>query len=160
MVMDPNTKKTVLRLIPYGLFVATSRSGDSLAAGTINWVTQASFEPPLVVAGIKVESELHVAISSSRAFAVNILGKEQKDIAVKFFRGAQPQGETLNGYHYESGTTGAPLLLDTPAWFECRVVDEVRGGDHTIFVGEVVAVGSRRQEEPLTIRDAGFSYGG
>jgi flavin reductase (DIM6/NTAB) family NADH-FMN oxidoreductase RutF len=40
------------------------------------------------------------------------------------------------------------------------VVDEVRRGDHTIFVGEVVAAGVRREEEPLTLRDAGFAYGG
>ncbi|MGO9639908.1 MAG: flavin reductase family protein [Candidatus Acidiferrales bacterium] len=158
--MDPNAKKTVLRLIPYGLFVATSRAGDSVGAGTINWVTQASFEPPLVVVGIKVDSALHEVISASRAFALNVVGKAQKDLAVKFFKGAQPEGETLNGYRYENGSTGAPLLLDAPAWFECRVVDEVRRGDHTIFVGEVVEAGSRRQEEFLTLREAGFSYGG
>lgn len=158
--MDPTTKKAVLRMIPYGLFVATSRAGDTIGAGTINWVTQASFEPPLVVVGIKVDSTLHEVISASRAFALNVVGKAQKDLAMKFFKGAQPAGETLNGYRYENGATGAPLLLDAPAWFECRVVDEVRRGDHTIFVGQVVGVGSRREEEPLTLREAGFSYGG
>jgi len=160
MPTDPNTKKSVLRLIPYGLFVATSRSGEAIGAGTINWVTQASFEPPLIVVGIKVDSTLHEVISASRAFALNVIGKAQKDLAVKFFKGAQPAGETLNGCRYESGATGAPLLLDAPAWFECRVVDEVRRGDHTIFVGQVVEAGSRREEEPLTLREAGFSYGG
>ncbi len=160
MTIDPNTKKAVLRLIPYGLFVATSRAGETIGAGTINWVTQASSEPPLVVVGIKVESALHEVITASRAFALNVLGKGQKELAKKFFKGAQPAGELLNGYRYENGVTGAPLLLDAPAWFECRVVDEVRRGDHTIFVGQVVEVGSRREEEPLTLREAGFSYGG
>jgi len=160
MAIDPNTKKLVLRLIPYGLFVATSRAGETIGAGTINWVSQASFEPPLVVVGIKVESALHEVIAASRAFALNIVGKGQRDLAMKFFKGAQPAGGMLNGYRYENGVTGAPLLLDAPAWFECRVVDEVRRGDHTIFVGQVVEVGSRREEEPLTLREAGFSYGG
>jgi len=90
MTIDPTTKKAVLRLIPYGLFVATSRAGDSIGAGTINWVTQASFEPPLVVVGIKVESALREVISASRAFALNVVGKAQKDLAMRFSRARSP----------------------------------------------------------------------
>jgi flavin reductase (DIM6/NTAB) family NADH-FMN oxidoreductase RutF len=158
--VDANIKKKVLRLIPYGLFVATSRADQKFGAGTINWVTQSSFARPLVVAAIKADSTLHEVIAASRAFALHVLAKNQKDIATAFFKGAQPEGDKLNGYRFESGTTGAPILVDPPAWFECRVVDEIGGGDHTIFVGEVVEAGSRRDEEPLTLRDTGFFYGG
>jgi flavin reductase (DIM6/NTAB) family NADH-FMN oxidoreductase RutF len=158
--MDANTKKKVLRLIPYGLFVATSRADQKIGAGTINWVTQSSFAPPLVVAAIKVDSTLHEVIAASRVFALHVLGKNQKDIATAFFKGAQPEGDTLNGYRFESGATGAPILLGPPAWFECRVVKEINRGDHTIFVSEVVNAGSRRDEEALTLRDTGFFYGG
>jgi flavin reductase (DIM6/NTAB) family NADH-FMN oxidoreductase RutF len=158
--MDANTKKKVLRLIPYGLFVATSRADQKLGAGTINWVTQTSFTPPLVVVAIQLDSSLHEVIAASRVFALHVLGKNQKELAMAFFKGAQPDGDTLNGYRIKNGATGAPILLDAPAWFECRVVDEIRRGDHTIFVGEVVEAGSRRDEEPLTLRDTGFFYGG
>jgi flavin reductase (DIM6/NTAB) family NADH-FMN oxidoreductase RutF len=158
--MDANIKKKVLRLIPYGLYIATSRAEETIGAGTINWVTQSSFSPPLVVAAIKVDSSLHEVIAASRVFALHVLGKNQKDIATAFFKGAQPEGGTLNGYRFESGTTGAPILVDPLAWFECRVMDEVRRGDHTIYVGEVVEAGVRREEEPLTLRDTGFFYGG
>jgi flavin reductase (DIM6/NTAB) family NADH-FMN oxidoreductase RutF len=158
--MDANVKKKVLRLIPYGLFVATSRADQKFGAGTINWVTQSSFAPPLVVACIKADSTLHEVIAASRVFALHVLAKNQKDLASAFFKGAQPEGDKLNGYRFESGVTGAPILLDAPAWFECRVVDEIGGGDHTIFVGEVVDAGSRRDEAPLTLHDTGFFYGG
>jgi flavin reductase (DIM6/NTAB) family NADH-FMN oxidoreductase RutF len=158
--MDASTKKKVLRLIPYGLFVATSRADQKFGAGTINWVTQTSFAPPLVVAAIKADSSLNEVITASRAFALHLLGKNQKDLATAFFKGAQPEGDTLNGFRFENGVTGSPILLDAPAWFECRVVEELRRGDHTIFVGEVVEAGSRRDEEPLTLRDTGFFYGG
>jgi flavin reductase (DIM6/NTAB) family NADH-FMN oxidoreductase RutF len=158
--MAANTKKKVLRLIPYGLFVATSRAAEKIGAGTINWVTQTSFAPPLVVAAIKAESTLHEVIGASRVFALHALGKSQKEIAMAFFKGAQPEGDTLNGYRIEAGATGAPILVDAPAWFECRVAEEIRRGDHTIFVGEVVEAGWRRDEEPLTLRDTGFFYGG
>jgi len=51
-------------------------------------------------------------------------------------------------------------LIDPPAWFDCRVANEVGGGDHTIFVAEVVDAGVRKDAEPLTLRDTGFFYGG
>ena len=158
--MDPAAKKKALRLLSYGLCVATSRDDAGPAAGTINWISQSSFTPPLVMVAIKADSGLHRAVSASRIFAVHIVGKSQKDLATAFFRGAELVGNMLNGYAVESGQTGAPLLLDPPAWFECRVVNEVRGGDHTIFVGEVVDAGVRSEEEALTLRETGFAYGG
>ncbi|SRR5712692_6058735 len=158
--MDPGQKKKALRMITYGLYVATSRDNEHYGSGTINWLSQSSFSPPLIMAGIQQDSSLHQAISASRAFVIHVLGKSQKDLATAFFKTARVEGDRLNGYRFESGVTGAPVLLDPPAWFECRVVDEVRRGDHTIFVGEVVNAGVRRDEEPLTLRELGMAYGG
>ena len=158
--MDPAAKKKALRLLSYGLCVATSRDDTGPAAGTVNWISQSSFTPPLVMVAIKADSGLHRAVAASRIFAVHIVGKSQKELATAFFRGAELAGDKLNGYAVETGQTGAPLLLAPPAWFECRVVNEVRGGDHTIFVGEVVDAGVRSDEEALTLRETGFAYGG
>ena len=158
--MDPNEKKKALRLLTYGLYVATSRDASNYAGGTINWLSQSSFSPPLVMAGIQRGSSLHQAITASRVFAVHVVGRSQKELATSFFKGAVVEGNTLNGFPFEIGITGAPVLVDPPAWFECRVVEEVQRGDHTIFVGEVVAAGARHDEEPLTLRETGFFYGG
>jgi flavin reductase (DIM6/NTAB) family NADH-FMN oxidoreductase RutF len=158
--MDPTAKKKALRMLTYGLCVATSRDESGPAAGTINWISQSSFSPPLVMAAIRVDSALHQTIAASRIFAIHIVGKSQRDLAMAFFKGAEPSGDTLNGYRVREGETGAPLLLDSPAWFECRVVNEVSGGDHTIFVGEVVDAGVRRDEAPLSLQETGFNYGG
>jgi len=160
MAMDPNAKKRALRMLTYGLYVATSREESGPAAGTINWISQSSFTPPLVMAAIKDGSGLRRAIAASRVFAVHIVSKSQKEMAAAFFKGAQPSGNLLNGYRVENGETGVPLLIDAVAWFECRVVNEITGGDHIIFVGEVVSAGVRSDEEPLTLRETGFAYGG
>jgi len=141
--MDPSDKKKALRLLTYGLYVATSRDARGYAGGTINWLSQSSFSPPLIMAGIQRESSLHEAISASRVFAIHIVGQSQKDLATSFFKGAAVNGDTLNGYRFETGVTGAPVLVDPPAWFECRVVEELR-----------------RDEPPLTLRETGFFYGG
>ncbi len=158
--MDQGDKKNALRLLTYGLYICTSRAGSKIAAGTINWLSQASFDPPLVMAGIKADSSLHKMIEISKAFAIHVVGTSQKKMATAFFKTANVNGNTIHGYAFEEGKTGAPLLVDAPAFFECRVVDRLDHGDHTIYVAEVVNAGVRREEAPLTLRDSGFSYGG
>ncbi len=61
--MDPNVKKTALRMIPYGIYVLTAEKADgTVAAATVNWVTQTSFNPPLIVVGLKVDSGAYALI--------------------------------------------------------------------------------------------------
>lgn len=158
--MDPAIKKKALRMITYGLFVATARDDSGPAAGTINWISQSSFTPPLIMVAIKADSALHRAVGASRRFIIHVVGKDQKELATAFFRGAELSGDRLNGYRIESRPNEIPLLADPPAWFDCRVVNQVGGGDHTVFVAEVIDAGVRKDAEPLTLRDTGFFYGG
>jgi len=158
--MNLEAKKKALRMITYGLYILTSKSGDRYSAGTVNWLSQASFEPPLVMVGVRRDSGLYGVISESNVFAVNILGSEQKEIASAFFKPTIVEGDKINGYKFEFGETGSPLLVDLPAFFECKVVDKVERGDHAIFVGEVVNAGVRNETKPLIMWDTGWFYGG
>jgi flavin reductase (DIM6/NTAB) family NADH-FMN oxidoreductase RutF len=145
--MDANAKKTALRMIPYGLYVLTAAHGDKVAAATVNWVTQASFEPPLVAVGVKADSHAHALIKDAKAFALNVLGKGQGPLAYTFFKPAERQGQTISGEAFKPGTTGAPILASTPAFIECTLEATVEKGDHSIFVGKVVEAGVARQPE-------------
>jgi flavin reductase (DIM6/NTAB) family NADH-FMN oxidoreductase RutF len=167
--MDANVKKTVLRMIPYGLYLLTARGkDDAVAAATVNWVTQASFAPPLVVVGVKTDSHTHALIKESRAFALNVLGKGQQAIAFTFFKPVVREGQKISGEPFRPGSTGAPILDNTPAFVECRLVDTVERGDHSIFVGEVVDAGlaktpeGRADDATLWLKEAGANvfYGG
>jgi len=167
--MDPDKKKTTLRMIPYGLYVLTAASADGrVAAATVNWVTQGSFEPPLVVVGVKVDSHAHALIKETRSFALNVLGKGQQALAFTFFKPAERQGQTISGEPFRPGTTGAPILEKTPAFIECTLEAVVEKGDHSIFVGKVVDVGVARPPEgraddaTLWLKDLGdkMFYGG
>jgi flavin reductase (DIM6/NTAB) family NADH-FMN oxidoreductase RutF len=167
--MDANAKKTVVRMIPYGLYVLTAKGkDDSVAAATVNWVTQASFTPPLVVVGVKNDSHAHALIKESRSFALNVLGKGQQAMAFTFFKPATREGQTISGEPFRPGTTGAPILEKAPAFVECRLVDSVERGDHSVFVGEVVEVGvtkspdGRADDATLWLKDLGPNvfYGG
>lgn len=160
--MDAETKKQVLRKLTYGLYVLSAAHQGEPAAGTVNWLSQASFSPPLVMVGVKADSRLHSLIERSGTFAVSILGAGQKDVAQAFFRPSEVKGGKINGYAFQPGpATGAPILTDLPAWFEARVTDAVKRGDHTVFVAEVVEAGVRDpQARPLEMWDTGWFYGG
>lgn len=160
--MDARIRKQVLRMIPYGLYVATAAHDGHIAAATITWLSQASFQPPLIMVALKADGYLYTLTKASGAFAVNVLGAGQKDLAAAFFRGGQVQDGKLNGYDFEPGpVSGAPLLLDAPSWFEVRVTDAVERGDHAVVVAEVVNVGLRQPgARPLLLSDTGWHYGG
>ena len=158
--MDDAARKTALRMIPYGLFVVTASHEGEVSGACINWVTQASFQPPLVVLGLKNYTHTLGHVKAGGAFAVNVLGTGQKDLAYAFFKPTTLEGGKLSGYEVEAGGTGAPLLLDAPAWWECRLSDVVERGDHTIVVAEVVDAGVRRESAPLTLSELGVFYGG
>ncbi len=167
--MDTDAKKTALRMIPYGLYLFTAENASGQAAGAcVNWVTQASFQPPLIAVGVKSDSGAHALIKETGCFALNVLGKGQQDKAFAFFKPVEKDGMTLGGEPYRAGTTGAPILESTPAFVECQVVEIVEKGDHSVVVAEVVEAGvsstieGRPDDATLWLKDLGEKtfYGG
>ena len=167
--MDQNDKRTALRMIPYGLYVLTGLAEDGrVAASTVTWVTQVSFEPPLVAVGVKADSGAHAIIKDAGSFALNILGKGQQAVATTFFKSQEREGDTIGGETFRPGRLGAPILENCPAYVECELVETVERGDHSVFVGEVVGAGvtqapeGRPDDVTLTMKDLGdrIFYGG
>ncbi len=167
--MNADHRKTVLRMIPYGIYVLTADDGKgNIAAATVNWVTQSSFAPPLVVAAIKADSGACQTVKAARAFALNMLGKDQKAMAFTFFKPTAVSDGKISGQIYRKGTTGAPILSDAPGAVECRVTAIVEQGDHHIVVGEVVEahlvkpLAGRPDAAILEMKDLGDNvfYGG
>jgi flavin reductase (DIM6/NTAB) family NADH-FMN oxidoreductase RutF len=146
--MNMEAKRTGLRMIPYGLYVLTSAVGEErVAAAAVSWVTQASFEPPLVVVCVRVDSFIHGVVEEAGKFALNILGKDQADIAVQFFKQNEPEGMSIGGYRFQLGQSGSPLLDDALAYIECEVKGALKRGDHTVILGQVIGAGVRRPPE-------------
>lgn len=137
--MNPDAKKTALRMIPYGIYVLTAADEKgNVSAATVNWVTQTAFAPPLVVVGVKADSGVYQTIKATKAFVLNMLGKDHKSLAFTFFRPADVSDGKISGQVFRTGTTGAPILAEAPAAVECRVTTIVDQGDHHIVVGEVI----------------------
>lgn len=167
--MDNDAKKTALRMIPYGIYVLTSDAGGTeAAAATVNWVTQASFQPPLLVVAIKADSGTHAIVERTGKFVLNVLGKGQKDLAFKFFKAATREGNTLSGETFHASAAGQPVLDAAHAALDCKVTDVIKRGDHSVFVAEVTDAKVLKQPEGraddavLAMRDLGDKtfYGG
>ena len=167
--MNTDSKKTVLRMIPYGIYVLTADDAKgNVAASTVNWVTQTAFAPPLVIVGVKADSGTYKTVKAAQAFALNMLGKEHKSLAFTFFRPVDLTDGKLSGQAFRRGETGAPILIDAPGAIECRVTAIVEQGDHHIVVGEVVEahlnrpVTGRPDAAILEMKDLGENvfYGG
>ncbi len=160
--MDAAAKKTALRKIPYAIYVLGTKgaSGEPNAA-IVSWCTQCSFEPPLIALGLKKDSKSHAFVTETGAFALNLLTEDQKDVAVKFFKDSPAEDGAIAGMPFKAGTeTGAPIFPDLAGFLECRVVETVARGDHTLFVAEVVEAGMHKEGEPLTHKNTGWAYGG
>ena len=153
-------KKSVLRTIPYGLYVLAAKNGDEIGAGAINWVTQVSFSPPLVAMGVKTDSHLYATLKASGSFALSFLSTGQKDMAFDFFKPTVVDGHQLNGHHFVAHETGAPVIASALGFVEGKVVGELSIGDHSCVVGEVTNAGHGREVGILTLEECGVKYGG
>lgn len=167
--MNNDAKKTVLRMIPYGIYVLTADDGQgNIAAATVNWATQSSFGPPLVVVAVKADSGAYKVLKSAGKFVLNMLGKDQKGAAFTFFKPAAVADGKISGQAYRKGDNGAPILTDAAGAVECKVTTIVEQGDHHIVVAEVTEAhlmkppAGRADAAILEMKDLGDNvfYGG
>ena len=133
-----------------GVSVVAARHGPLLAGMTANAIASISIDPPLLMASISRRAETHVAIVGSQSFAVSVLADDQRALADCF---AQPTtAEKLKRFcdaDWHEAETGSPILEGALAYFDCRLTARHDGGDHTIFLGEIMAAGYREDAAPL-----------
>lgn len=159
-MLDEQAKKTLLRKIPHGLYVCGVKEGEELNGFTASWVMQASFAPPLVVNCVRSDSKSHAMLKATGVFALSFLEAGQKDVAQKFFKPQKNIGDKFEDIEFYLGETGCPIIKDSLGYIECRVVGTVEHGDHTVFVGEVIAAGIHKEGDPLLLESTGWNYGG
>lgn len=159
--MDEAAKKSILRHIPYGLYVITVAHNGEDHGMTANWLTQAAFEPPMTVVAIENMSKTIAMIRDSHHFAINLLLAGQRELAGKLGKSSEQAPQKLKGIKTKPApVSGTPVLVDALGWVECRVVATLPAGDHTLVLGEVVGAGVEHDGQPLTLQEAGFKYSG
>ncbi len=158
--MDPRQRKDVLRNITYGLYITTAAHGDAVAAAGVSWLSQCSFEPPLVMMALRKDGALCALLRRSGRGVVHILGEGQAAVAKSFFGPTKHEAGTINGQPYRL-EEGQPVLGALPWYFHFEVREWVDRGDHAIAVAAVTgAHATGDATAPLTLRETSWSYGG
>ncbi|WKZ33324.1 MAG: flavin reductase family protein [Thermodesulfobacteriota bacterium] len=144
-------------LISHGVYVISTVHEGRANALTAAWVARASFVPPLVTVSVGKARFSHDLIRDAGIFAVNILGPEDVSIGKHFGLKTGRKTDKFAGIEYEIKATGAPVLVECAAWLDCRVASSHDAGDHTLFIGEVLEAGVRRQgAKPLIYERENF----
>jgi flavin reductase (DIM6/NTAB) family NADH-FMN oxidoreductase RutF len=133
--------RKVRGLFASGVTVVTTVHEGQLRGVTVSAFASVSLHPPLVLICLANESESREWIAGSGVFAVNVLSDEQEFLSERFAARAPIVNTRFEGVPYHTAMTGSPILADSLAWYDCRVEAAHDGGDHTIFVGRVAAIG-------------------
>ena len=155
-------RRRLLWTMPSGLYVIGSRAGERRNLMTLNWATQVSFEPKLLGIGVEKTALTHQLIADGGSFTLNTVARDDRAIVRKFTKPVEVEGPTLNGFPFHEAATGAPILDQAAAWFDCAVRIPVDCGGHTFFIGEIVDCAFNAAEDTPVLRmeDTRMSYGG
>lgn len=135
--VDALTFRKALGCFATGVAVVTARDDDAADVGiTVSALASLSLEPPLLLICIDRRASMHGKLQSTRHFAVSVLAANQERLARQF---AGPHRERFTDVALERGMTGAALIAGAHAHVECELVETHAGGDHTIFIGRVIA---------------------
>jgi flavin reductase (NADH)/flavin reductase len=157
--IDPESFKAGMRQLAGGVCIITSLGPDGRRAGlTATAVCSVSAEPPVLLICVHRDNRSHDVIREAGAFAVNVLGVGDQELAHRF-AGRVAGEERFHGARWNALLTGAPVLASALASFDCRVAQVIDVGTHRVMLGAVQAV----RTGPAAARPllyANGSYGG
>ena len=129
--------------------VVTTRDGDKVHGLTASSFSSLSINPLLILFSLAKHIYSHDMLQRTGIFAVNILGQQQQQIAECFAGRVPGLLDRFANVPYRVVATGSPILLDAIAWMDCKLWTTYDGGDHTIFVGEVLDGDVSGEQLPL-----------
>ena len=149
--MIENTE-TLVKQISHGVYVIGVGNGERQNAFTAAWVMQVSFDPLLLAISINPKHYSYQLLQADGICTVNILSQDQYAIAEHF---GHPGKDKMTGFHWQQGATGAPVLSECLAYFDCQVSHYTDAGDHKIAVCKVIAAAKLNNGHPLLYNQTG-----
>ena len=129
-----------------GVTVVTyEHEGENFGA-TVNSFTSVSLDPALLLVSLGRFLRSHDALVGIKGFAISILAEGQQEVADRF---ARRDGPKWQDFGFRRGAAGGLMVEGALACFDCRHHRAVPAGDHTLLIGEVLAVGHDPDRHPL-----------
>lgn len=152
--LDPKAFRAALGSFATGVTVITARAADGAPVGlTANSFNSVSLDPPMVLWSLARRSLSLPAFAAAGHWTVHVLAADQEALSDRFARSGT---DRFAGLAIEAGAGGAPMLAGCAARFQCRTSFQYEGGDHVIFVGEVVAF-DRTERAPLVFHGGRYA---
>ncbi|MFJ9369694.1 flavin reductase family protein [Nocardia sp. NPDC101769] len=152
--------RAAMRTFATGVAVATTYrdgpGGRDHDAVTVNSLCSLSLRPPLVSIALRSDSSFGAALAESGVWAVSILDGRSHRIAQLFARDHHRRAAALAEVSSRPGRRIGALVFDAAGWLECRLAHRFPVGDHTLFVGEVLAAGARATGSRLAFLHGAF----
>lgn len=153
---DPAVRafRDTLGMFPTGVTVITARAPSGEPIGlTVSSFNSVSLAPPLIVWSLSGHLPSVPIFENAAVYAINVLAEDQQDMSQRF---ASRSDDKFAGLDYTEGVDGVPLLPGCAAWFQCRQFACYPGGDHVIFIGEVVRFESGEARKPLVFQGGAY----
>jgi flavin reductase (DIM6/NTAB) family NADH-FMN oxidoreductase RutF len=152
--------KLGMRSLAGGVNIITCRHEGHLYGMTATAVCSATAEPPTVLVCINRSTTTHEAVARAGIFCVNVLRDEDRELSGLFSgaHGSSMRGEArFRQEQWEQLFTGAPVLKNALVAFDCRVVNRLAHGTHTVYLGEVEQLLIGRKGKPLLYADGQYA---
>jgi len=133
--MDSLIQRKVMGRFATGVTVVTTGGPMGMHGLTANAVASLSLDPPLLLVAVDKRSQTLEFLKANRCFAVNVLKLDQEEVSRRF---ARPGPKDFLGLDLTTDATDAPIIAGCLAYADCRLYDVLPGGDHEVFIGEVV----------------------
>jgi flavin reductase (DIM6/NTAB) family NADH-FMN oxidoreductase RutF len=143
---DPELFREVFGRFATGVAVITSATSGASGGMTANALCSLSLEPLLALVCFENNARTLAIVREAGRFGVNVLSAHQEEVA-RVFASKLPESEKLEGVSHRYHA-GVPIIDGALSWVVCSLRELLAGGDHTIAIGEVVALGLG-EGEPL-----------
>lgn len=143
----------VLQNITQGVYVVGVADGEQTHAFTAAWVMQVSFTPVLLAISIDPAHQSYKLLKKGGVCSVNVLSREQTEMAAHF--GQSGIEDKMSVGSWEIAKTGAPVLQQSLAYFDCTVSQELPAGDHQLFICTVQEARKINVGSPMLYSDTG-----
>ena len=152
MPVNPDSFRQALGRFVTGVTIVTSRYEDEVHGTTMNAFCSVSLNPPLALVSVDKEADSHDLIAAGGIFAVNILADDQEHLSVTLSQKGTNEldaAHKLTGIKYTTRKTGAPILYGIHAFLDCKIINTIDAGDHTIYIGQIEDTGWGEDTLPL-----------
>lgn len=148
--VDPRELRSAMGMFATGVTVVTNAAGDGVHAMTANAFMSVSLDPPLVLVSLGNGAKMTARLHEHDRYGVSVLAHSQESLARRF------AGVTNSAAPQFVWISGTPLIASALVHVGVRIIDRHPAGDHTLFIGEVEHIATRRAE-PLIFHTGTFT---